>query len=52
VEAAQKSRLQATTYQSGYKPAISGVENVEGSVVRSPRSPGFKSGFGGFNSPQ
>jgi DNA repair exonuclease SbcCD ATPase subunit len=54
IEAAQKSRLQATTYQSGFKPTVSIVENVEGSVVRSPRSPGFKSGSfdKGYMSPQ
>jgi hypothetical protein len=54
IEAAQKSRLQSTTYQSGFKPAVSIVENVEGSVVRSPRSPGFKSGSydKGYMSPQ
>lgn len=53
VEAAQKSRLQATTYQSGFKQTVSVVENVESSVVRSPKSPGFKSGTyeKGFTSP-
>lgn len=45
VEIAQKSRLQATTFTSGFKPSVSIVENVnvEGSVIRSPRASGYKS---------
>lgn len=44
--------MQSTTYQSGYKQVTSSiVENVEigsggtGSVIRSPKSSAYKSGF-------